>query len=183
MNGYAILITMPLTPVYGGVQQNNIEEYNMKKLFIIMCGLPGSGKSTWAKECVENKENTAIISKDAIRTMINQKYIFDEKKEPVVRDIAISAIKPIIDNGMNIIIDDVNPTTVHRGQYIGIAIKNNYEPIIIYCDSRNNLENRMLNDRGYSRNKWKQIIDNISDIFEQPTAKECRIIYTIWNKL
>ena len=36
--------------------------------FIMMVGLPGSGKSTWAKEYAKTSENeTVILSSDAIR--------------------------------------------------------------------------------------------------------------------
>lgn len=36
--------------------------------FIMMVGLPGSGKSTWAKEYVKTSENeTVILSSDAVR--------------------------------------------------------------------------------------------------------------------
>ena len=37
------------------------------KKLIILCGIPGSGKTTYAKKYIENNANTIHLSSDAIR--------------------------------------------------------------------------------------------------------------------
>lgn len=53
----------------------------MKKV-IIMCGIPGSGKSTWAREYVKNHE-AAYVSRDEIRFSLVQEgeEYFSKEKE------------------------------------------------------------------------------------------------------
>lgn len=50
---------------------------------IMMCGIPGSGKSTFAKQMIENDENIVYISRDVIRFSLikpNEKYFSKEKE-------------------------------------------------------------------------------------------------------
>ena len=49
----------------------------------LMCGLPGSGKSTFLKNKVKNKETSAIISRDEIRFALvkpEEEYFSHEKE-------------------------------------------------------------------------------------------------------
>lgn len=49
----------------------------------LMCGLPGSGKSTFLKNRVKNKETSAIISRDKIRFALvkpEEEYFSHEKE-------------------------------------------------------------------------------------------------------
>ena len=79
-----------------------------KKLkIILMRGLPGSGKSTWAKSKVQ--ENPGLywrVNRDLIREMINEPSLnIQEKKAIKMRDALIVAG---IKDGMHVIVDDCN---------------------------------------------------------------------------
>lgn len=80
---------------------------NKKLKIILMRGLPGSGKSTWAKSKVQ--ENPGLywrINRDLIREMINEPSLnIQEKKAIKMRD---SLIIAAINDGMNVIVDDTN---------------------------------------------------------------------------
>lgn len=52
---------------------------NKPKEIIICCGIPCSGKNTWANS--KNKITTKIISRDIIRESISKKYIFSLENE------------------------------------------------------------------------------------------------------
>ena len=57
----------------------------MAKLYFLV-GIPGSGKSTWAKEKLKNEKNTKIVSSDTIRKeKVEQKKIYEIKKKNLVQ--------------------------------------------------------------------------------------------------
>lgn len=79
----------------------------MKKV-ILMRGLPGSGKSTYAKQLLEQAPNTyKRINRDDLRMMFDNGYTSNgnEKFVKKVRDILI--VKAL-EEGKNVIVDDTN---------------------------------------------------------------------------
>ena len=79
----------------------------MKKV-IIMRGLPGSGKSTWAKQLVtENPNSYKRINRDELRMMFDNGYTSNgnEKFVKQVRDILL--VKALSE-GKHVIVDDTN---------------------------------------------------------------------------
>lgn len=79
----------------------------MRKV-IIMRGIPGSGKSTWAKKLVDEQPNVyKRINRDDLRMMFDNGYTSDgnEKFIKKVRDLLI--IKAL-EEGKHIIVDDTN---------------------------------------------------------------------------
>lgn len=83
----------------------------MKKV-ILTKGLPGSGKSTWAKDYIAKNTGWKRVNKDDLRAMIdNGAYSKDNENFVLtVRDnIILSAVK----QGYNIIVDDTNLVEKH----------------------------------------------------------------------
>ena len=83
----------------------------MQKI-IMLKGLPASGKSTWAKEKINENSNYIRINKDDIRESITGKWT--AKKEKIVISIRNSLIKTGISLGKNVIIDDTNLNPKHE---------------------------------------------------------------------
>lgn len=83
----------------------------MQKI-IMLKGLPASGKSTWAKEKINENSNYIRINKDDIRESITGKWT--SKKEKNVISIRNSLIKTGISLGKNVIIDDTNLNPKHE---------------------------------------------------------------------
>ena len=75
-------------------------------------GLPASGKTTWAKEKINENSNYIRINKDDIRESITGKWT--SKKEKIVISIRNSLIKTGISLGKNVIIDDTNLNPKHE---------------------------------------------------------------------
>lgn len=73
---------------------------------IIMKGLPASGKSTKAKELLE-QGNTVRINKDLLRTMLHFDK-FNGRNEGHTKDAARKLADWFLVNGVNVIIDDTN---------------------------------------------------------------------------
>ena len=83
----------------------------MQKI-IMLKGLPASGKSTWAKEKINENSNYIRINKDDIRESITGKWT--PKKEKIVISIRNSLVKAGISLGKNVIIDDTNLNPKHE---------------------------------------------------------------------
>jgi predicted kinase len=85
---------------------------NMAKM-TIMVGLPASGKSTRAKEIVEQTGNTVRLNKDLLRTMLHFDK-FSGHNEGITKDVSRILAKQLLAQGVNVIIDDtnLNPGTV-----------------------------------------------------------------------
>ena len=73
---------------------------------VVMCGFPGSGKSSLALGIFGSDPNYIIVSKDTYKTR------------------AFSIIKRAIKDGLSIIIDDTNVNIESRNIYIRIAQEN-----------------------------------------------------------
>lgn len=137
----------------------------------IMCGFPGSGKSTWAK--VKAREhNTLIICRDSFRTMFKHSYVFDKEYEPLVLDMAFNSAEIAIDDNRNVIIDETNLTKLIRLEWLTRCYRA-VRKVLVWCqESEKNLENRMKDSRDVSKEKWQEIIDGMKKIFEAPGFSE-----------
>ena len=74
---------------------------------IITRGLPGSGKSTWARTWVaEDPTGRAEVNRDQLRQMLHGRYVADaEKQVTAARDAAITAL---LRRGVNVVCSDTN---------------------------------------------------------------------------
>ena len=79
----------------------------MNHKIIVLVGLPGSGKTTFAKEWIkENPENRIRFNRDDIRNMMGKYWL--PKRESVINDIFVSFMESSMSNGYDIIIDNMN---------------------------------------------------------------------------
>jgi len=145
----------------------------MQKIYIT-CGLVGSGKSTWAKSIAIKEKNTVIVCRDDIRTMLKKEYIYDKDIEGLVKHITCQIIVSSLMRGYDIIIDETNIKKDTRKLWLNVTAfpKIIETSIMLFPESKNNLENRMKDPRGYSRDKWEKVIEGMKNSFECPTIDE-----------
>lgn len=79
----------------------------MKHEIIILQGIQASGKTTWAKNWVkENPEHRIRINQDDIRNMLGVYWI--PSREPLVKVMCNSFINEAMNEGYDIVIDNMN---------------------------------------------------------------------------
>lgn len=74
----------------------------------ILIGIPGSGKSTWAKLFIKTNKDWVRINRDDFRFMLKDEPLLDREGEKIVTQLVNNAIKISAKAGKNIIIDQTN---------------------------------------------------------------------------
>jgi len=81
---------------------------------IVLCGLPASGKSTWAKEQVKlGNGKVKRVNKDDLRAMIDCSE-FSDSNEKFITKLRDTIIERAIEHDHDIIIDDTNIAQKHE---------------------------------------------------------------------
>jgi len=86
---------------------------------ILMCGLPGSGKSTKAR-AMAAVSGAQICSADDY-FIINGKYTFDPLKLPEAHQLCRERAAAALRTGQHVIIDNTNLRREHRDEYRAMA--------------------------------------------------------------
>lgn len=105
------------------------------KIITIMRGLPGSGKSTKAKE-LSQKTGAIICSTDDF-FMIDGKYVFDSRKLGINHMRNHEKVKNLMkENNLHIIVDNTNIVRKDFSKYVQMAKEYGYEVeyVIVECD-------------------------------------------------
>lgn len=78
---------------------------NLKIIFLR--GIPGSGKSTWARKFIKNNSKTwVIINRDSIRDMLGNYWV--PEREKLVTFLEKESIVDSLSLGFNVIVDATN---------------------------------------------------------------------------
>lgn len=85
---------------------------------LMLKGLPGSGKSTWAKTFTDHNPEWVRINKDSIRQMIGG---YEPKKESLVLQFRNAMIDLALKDGKNVIVDDTNFHPKHEQYFSSLA--------------------------------------------------------------
>lgn len=115
----------------------------MPNTMIIMRGVSGSGKSTFAEDLKEKMEGdgieTVICSADSFRhTGPNGEYVFDASMNGAVHAMAQEKARKAISEGKAVIVDNTNTLEWEMGKYIKMASEAGYE--IFQCFSHGMLD-------------------------------------------
>ena len=134
---------------------------NRPKL-IILCGIPGSGKSTYAKNCIERNANAIHLSSDAIR---NELY-GDENIQGNPGDIFSLMQKRAVEalnNGRDVLYDATNITRKDRAGIISVCPKfAKIECHIVWAP----IETCLERDANRDRTVGKEVIDRMLKRFQ-----------------
>lgn len=97
----------------------------------VLVGLPGSGKSTWARK---NLTNEVFVSPDEIR--YNQFHVqFEKKIEPEVWKVVFALLEAHLKLGESVVIDATNLTVSRRKRFIQLAKKLNASARAVFVNT------------------------------------------------
>ena len=79
---------------------------------IVLQGLPGSGKTTWARNYVKGRKDYVIVNRDSIRHMRGDYWI--PEQEDLITEIEDMCIELSLRKGYNVIVDATNFRGLNR---------------------------------------------------------------------
>lgn len=130
-------------------------------VFIMMCGLPGSGKSTFAKKFADENEDFKIFSSDEVRKELYGSEENQENNEKVFQ-LLHKRIKAELSSGGNVIYDACNISQKRRMAFLKEIER--FSPLkicyFIYCPYEEVLENNRKRDRVVPEYAIKRMLKN-----------------------
>lgn len=135
---------------------------------IILCGIPGSGKSTYAKDYIATNDNTIHLSSDGIRSELWGDESIQGNPAEVFALMQKRAIDALND-GKNVIYDCTSMTRKDRQGIIGVCPKlARIECYIIWAP----IETCIERDAARERTVGKEVIDRMLKRFQAPYYDE-----------
>lgn len=134
---------------------------------IILCGLPGSGKSTYCKEFQKSNLNYVRINRDDLRKMVNLPYNPILEKD-VIRYTELKLVNTLHVTAYNPIIDDTNYNVktleMWFREFNALGIDNNNIIIVYFTTS---IEECIRRDSKREESVGEQVIMNMFKNKEQ----------------
>lgn len=106
----------------------------IKQSFIIMVGLPLSGKSTLAKKCASYAPKIVIVCPDTIRLALHGEQ-FKKSEEPYVWKIVDLMVRTLLKDEFTVILDATNISRVTRNKWSKVAQEFGLDFMIFYVDT------------------------------------------------
>lgn len=142
--------------------------------FVVMCGLPGSGKNTWIKQ----NWTGAVIEMDAIRKELKIKWD-DKDAQGTVAQNAKEKLKEYMRKKQDVLWNATNMTAQQRASIIDIARVYDAKIRIVYVDC--SVEEAIK--RNYKRDEKEQVkksvIQRYSRKMELPDLTECHELVVV----
>ena len=92
----------------------------MRKM-ILLCGIAGSGKTTYVRELLRVNNGLYRISRDYLRRQLFSPRGWTPTAESVVRAVKRVAIHNILASGRSVVVDEVHNTRSRRAETIAVA--------------------------------------------------------------
>jgi predicted kinase len=153
--------------------------------FILLAGLPGSGKSTIARQMKEERE-IFVVSPDMIRLALNAGiYPRDDqqgdyaKLEPIVWKLVEDAVGYLLGTGQNLALDATNLTKSGRAFWLDKAQRTapGVHTAIFWCAGTWDSPERWLKERNHTENEYQAIRRRLEASVEIPCPSEANELW------
>lgn len=131
---------------------------------ILTCGLPGSGKTTWANEYVKKNPEVINANRDDLRKMLFNAYVLDAEQESTVTSVQHGIIRDALRKGKTVIVSDtnLNPRTVKSLHKIAEHFGAGFELVHISASAQESVVQDMNRKPEPARLVGAQVINNFA---------------------
>lgn len=151
----------------------------MAAKLVLMIGIPGSGKSTYAKRRFMGKEN-AYISRDEIRfSMVKEDEEYFSKEKEVFNEYVKQVDEALCGNYRYVIADATHLNKASRDKLLNRLTNKPKQIVVIYMDTPLMLAIMRNNEREGRAVVPEKVIRNMYDSIQLPTAEEDIDLVTI----
>lgn len=154
----------------------------MKKLLFLK-GLPGSGKSTYARDLVR-KGNWKRLNKDDLRAMLDDSK-WSKANEQMVNMYQELLAKDILNKGISVIVDNTHLAPRHEERYRQLAKECNAQFEVMFFDTpieeciKRDLHRQDSVGEKVIRQMYDQFLKPVPAVYEPPADKPAAIICDI----
>lgn len=92
-----------------------------QQFMLILQGVPGSGKSVFARKVMTKTINAVIVSTDEWRFDLQGNYVHDPAKNRMQHQAAQQKARVLLSLGCSVIVDNTNITNAHIKPYVQMA--------------------------------------------------------------
>lgn len=157
-----------------------------KPTIIFTKGLPGSGKSTWAKEYIKQYPGFHIVCLDDIRTMLHNDK-FTQAREKITKSVRMAVVKDLVDvQHKNVIIADTNLTNnafdecyKYFGDKVTYVWQSFTDVPLLDCIKRNRTREKSIPDQAIVDMFERHLQPKITHDITLPNAVICDIDGTL----
>lgn len=108
----------------------------MAPQFVLVRGLPGAGKTTWARKWVEeNSTGRARVNRDDLRKLMFDAYVLTHEQENAVTTAQQSAVKALLAAGRDVVVDDTNLSAKTVKGWYKVAFETGAEVLFMDIDT------------------------------------------------
>jgi len=143
----------------------------MTQQIILLRGLPGSGKTTWAlQEVAAHPDTYKRINKDSLRAMFDGTCGYSFEREVFILDVRETLIGMALERGFSVIIDDTN-FGEHHEQRIRYSFEDRAQ-ITVKDFTDVPLEECIRRDAGRDKPVGEEVIRNMYQKYLAPKEEE-----------
>ena len=124
----------------------DLPEPVLKPVFIIISGLPGTGKSYLSKKLAEIIP-ACIIESDAVRKMLWNKPVYDSMESESLFRVCHKLAENLLKDGISVVFDATNLTEYHRERLYNIGEKTNAKMLIVATTASEEVVRQRLDKR------------------------------------
>ncbi|MCH3910108.1 MAG: AAA family ATPase [Bacilli bacterium] len=144
------------------------------KTLILMAGIPGSGKSRWAKDYAKNHRNTLIVDTDETRKKITGSYLVFPSDMKVIFDEMIKEGNDFLSSNESecTLIEDSIFLDDYRREYYMKRLKG-YDKAILVMLKAHDYSLCYLQNKRRERDKWvpDNVIDGMIKMYKDPSKE------------
>ncbi|MDD4874401.1 MAG: ATP-binding protein [Dehalococcoidales bacterium] len=154
-------------------------------VLVVVCGLPGTGKSYFSKKLSERLP-FVVLESDVLRRVLNKVPKYDRSENARLFQAIYLLSEKLLKEGVPIIVDATNLTEKHRRRYYDISDKLGVKLIMVQVDAppsivEGRLRNRINDEENSSGADWKvyqKMKKSVDKIKRKHYALDTSIDYT-----